>query len=79
MNGAMYNDFHIAMIHLLNAGQSCDGLFHSGEIETKPLDAGLSKYSFAVCWRLVGSLPPPVSYLTSLSDYKTICQDTVSH
>ena len=65
-----YPHFHASLIVLLSAGSRCDVLKRQKFVNLS--DAKIVRCLFGLVWRLVASLPPPVSFLCKMQKSQNI-------
>jgi hypothetical protein len=67
-----YSYFYTSLISLLSAGSRCDVLKRQKSKFVNLSDAKIVRCLFGMCWRLLLSLPPPVSFLSRLQQNQAI-------
>jgi hypothetical protein len=67
-----YSFFYSSLIALLSAGSRCDVLMRQKSKYFNRSDAKIVRCLFGICWRLLLSLPPSVSFLYKLQKNQAI-------
>ncbi|XP_033099816.1 E3 ubiquitin-protein ligase UBR4-like [Anneissia japonica] len=61
-----YSELYSALIRLLGAGSKCQVVQGSKDTRMTYMESSTLHYSFVVCWRLLGNLPPSVGFIKLL-------------
>ncbi|XP_071948294.1 E3 ubiquitin-protein ligase UBR4-like isoform X1 [Antedon mediterranea] len=61
-----YSEMYSALIKLLGAGSKCQVVQSSKDTRMTYMESSTLHYSFVVCWRLLGNLPPSVGFIKLL-------------